>query len=227
MNNNPEPPSDSSGTGDPLRPENQIDPEKLASWSSLFYAIIGGIALGTAISLDLPLVPEPVSIMVPIWLAAGLAAGYIGHLLTLLLHNKRSPFSEYMESMAEAFSDITGKLDSHVIFQISLFSGISEELAFRGLLQGWLSNLIGPVPAIFGAAMAFGVMHAPMEPRLKYWPFMAAGAGLALGFLRYVEGGVIACSAAHFTLNFLNFQMMQKKLQEQGSQKTPQNTANL
>ncbi len=42
---------------------------------------------------------------------------------------------------------------------ISLLAGFGEELLFRGVLQGWLTELAGPWTGVLAAAVVFGLLN--------------------------------------------------------------------
>lgn len=95
--------------------------------------------------------------------------------------------------MARELAQLLGPLRAVEVLVISATSGIGEELLFRGALQPW----IGLVPA----AILFALLHPPLTPGLRAWPWMALGAGLWMGLLAHWTGGMVAPIGFHSALN--------------------------
>jgi len=76
---------------------------------------------------------------------------------------------------------------------VSLLAGFGEELLFRGVLQGWLSELIGPWIGVAIAAVVFGLMH------FLSWTYfaVATGLGLYLGALYELTGNLLVVCLVH------------------------------
>ena len=82
---------------------------------------------------------------------------------------------------AEAvMADILGPLTLVECVLLALASGIAEELIFRGALQ--------PLLGLWLTALIFGAAHVPMRRELIAWPFLAAAAGLLLGWMAIGDG---------------------------------------
>jgi membrane protease YdiL (CAAX protease family) len=66
-----------------------------------------------------------------------------------------------------------------------LLVGPGEELLFRGIVQGWFRRAFGVVPALVGASLLFGVVHAGALVGGGKLVYIAAAAllGLVLGVL--------------------------------------------
>lgn len=79
---------------------------------------------------------------------------------------------------------------------ISLCPGVFEELAFRGLLQGRLSVLMGPLQGALVGGAAFALAHGITMGL----PFHA-GLGIYLSFLRTRSGSLLPGMAAHMLYN--------------------------
>jgi hypothetical protein len=75
---------------------------------------------------------------------------------------------------------------------------LSEEFFFRGLLQQWLSEWIGPAAGLIGASMAFGAAHLPFRG-FPNWRFalLAAAAGWFYGRAFREGGGIRAAMVTH------------------------------
>lgn len=64
-----------------------------------------------------------------------------------------------------------------VLFLLSVFAGVGEELLFRGAVQGWLAVHMGSVTAVLVASVLFGLVH---YASFTYF-VIATGLGLVLG----------------------------------------------
>ena len=79
-----------------------------------------------------------------------------------------------------------------------------EELFFRGLLQRSIARRLGPVVAVAGSAVAFGLVH--LQPDLTGWSQLAltsalASFGIVLGVLAQRTGRLGPSLVAHATFN--------------------------
>ena len=88
------------------------------------------------------------------------------------------------------------------------FVGIGEEVFFRGYVQGRLNEIwgrpwcLGKVnfgPGLLAAALLFGLAHplVAADPSRWAWALWTFAAGLLLGYLRELSGGVLAPIIAH------------------------------
>jgi membrane protease YdiL (CAAX protease family) len=76
-----------------------------------------------------------------------------------------------------------------------------EEAFFRGALFNALEAWACPLPAVVGSAAAFAVVHVPgYGPAALVPDFLA---GLLLGWLRWLSGGLAAPVLAHALADFL------------------------
>ena len=92
---------------------------------------------------------------------------------------------------------ITAGLDGAGILVIASFSGLAEELVFRGLLMPWL----GLVPQ----SILFGVVHAQLSgPSRWVWVAWASVVGLALGIIFALSGSLLGAVLAHALINAIN-----------------------
>ncbi len=85
---------------------------------------------------------------------------------------------------------------------------LTEELVFRGYIQGGLSRLLQRLPyhqtlAIFLASLAFGLSHIGAGWQ---WMLLAGMAGIGYG-IAYRFGGLTAAVLTHFGLNFAHFSL--------------------
>ena len=82
---------------------------------------------------------------------------------------------------------------------VCLVPAVGEELLFRGLLQGWLRPF-GPVVAVAGPALLFGLLHGRLSA-------VVAGlfGGLALGLAAAASGSLVPGMVFHLYNNTLAF----------------------
>lgn len=76
---------------------------------------------------------------------------------------------------------------------LAVFSGVGEELFFRGALQpaiGWVA-----------ASLVFGVLHTSFDRQLMGWTLFATAVGFGLGALFEATGGLLAPIVAHAAVN--------------------------
>jgi len=76
---------------------------------------------------------------------------------------------------------------------VSVAAGLGEELLFRGLLQGLLSERVGVPAAILIASLVFGLAH----PMSGAYVALATLIGLYLGALWYWSGNLLLPIVAH------------------------------
>jgi membrane protease YdiL (CAAX protease family) len=76
---------------------------------------------------------------------------------------------------------------------------IGEELVWRGLVQGALTERIGAARAVALAAAAFALAHAPLGSPLL--PIVAFACALAWGTLRALTGSLVPAIVAHLVWN--------------------------
>ena len=69
------------------------------------------------------------------------------------------------------------------IAALSILAGISEEMLFRGMIQGGLSQVLGTVPALIIASVLFGLVH-----------FATLSYGIIATLIGFYLGGIWICS---------------------------------
>jgi len=135
----------------------------------------------------------------PVDLAIGVAAGLAGGILSVLLV-KAFGWARRLES---EFGWILGGQRVWEIAWIALLSGCAEEFLFRGALQEKFG--------IWIATAVFAVIHWPVNPNFRAWPFLAAVAGLGFGGLQIWTDSLVAPAAAHVVVNFVNLLRITKR----------------
>ena len=83
------------------------------------------------------------------------------------------------------------------IIGVAIFAPIIEEIAYRGIVQGFLEKMIrNPFIVILIQALLFGVVHMNLQQFIY-----AAGVGLILGLIRYWTKSIWPCILAHISFN--------------------------
>jgi membrane protease YdiL (CAAX protease family) len=88
------------------------------------------------------------------------------------------------------------------LVSVPLATVVFEEVAFRGVLWGLIDRAHGPFWATGATAVLFGLWHLSPERPWNVVLF-TAGAGVVLGGLRMVGGGLIAPGLAHWAADGL------------------------
>ena len=104
-----------------------------------------------------------------------------------------------------------GYLLAMVVISV-LLVGPAEELLFRGAIQGRLRESWGPWPAILGATVLFGVIHAPAVSggtgAVIAYIVTAAILGVLLGYLYERTGNIVVPAAIHGANNAAVFGLL-------------------
>jgi membrane protease YdiL (CAAX protease family) len=100
----------------------------------------------------------------------------------------RRPFSELEDA---------GFSHAALIFSLAIFPALSEEVAFRGLMQPWLTVAIGPRKAILISGALFAALHF----NVLGFPYLLL-VGMVLGWLRWKTASLYPSIVLHFLHNF-------------------------
>lgn len=84
-----------------------------------------------------------------------------------------------------------------VVFEC-LMPAVWEEIAFRGLIQGKLNEVIRPTEAIFLTAILFAIIHVDVFSWFYLFLF-----GVVLGFMRLRSKSLWPCVVSHFLHNLV------------------------
>ncbi|CAM9530788.1 unnamed protein product [Phaeothamnion confervicola] len=86
---------------------------------------------------------------------------------------------------------------------LALSAGVAEELLFRGVIQQYLTGVIGPLGAVLVAAVLFGLAHDPVPGASAV---VEAFYGLNFGLVYLLSGGNIwAAAVCHALYDVLTF----------------------
>jgi CAAX protease family protein len=135
---------------------------------------------------------------VPVGIAAGLASQFVMVPVLYL------PFRLFDPSVYHRLGNPAKSLTSSahgigfgvLTVLVVVGSPVVEEVFFRGLLQGSMLGLTGPVPAVAISAIAFGLAHGEAVQLLALVAF-----GVVLGILAQRSGRLGPGMVAHATFN--------------------------
>jgi hypothetical protein len=85
-----------------------------------------------------------------------------------------------------------------IVLSVCVQPAVVEELAFRGVIQSTLEDIVRPGEAVLIAALAFSLMHFNLA---MFVPLAALG--IYLGFLRRWSGSLWPPTLAHFLHNLV------------------------
>lgn len=125
-------------------------------------------------------------------LAAGILAGVA--LVSIWLAARR--WCSSAKRLETQLAELLGPLDRSEIMGLAMLSGFSEELFFRGAMQGaW-----GWLPA----TVLFALLHSGPGAAYRIWTAFAAVAGVVLAGLMIWRGNLLAPVVAHTVVNGWN-----------------------
>jgi len=162
--------------------------------ASLFYAAMGIIAVIWILFSD---------IEVHIFGTKGLLLSYLMAFLVFALSMILSLYAPWAEELEKIFAELLTPLSLPTILGLSLLSGVSEELLFRGAIQNQFGLII--------ASILFGLVHFPINKKMVPWTLMAVVMGFVLGLLYLYSGNLLAPISLHFLINFLNIWAINQK----------------
>jgi uncharacterized protein len=126
--------------------------------------------------------------------ALSLALGALTPLATvsagLLAYRLLPALRAIAEELAPRLVDGAGRGS---LLLVSLFSGVGEEVFFRGAVQ--------PEFGLVAASVLFGIVHVGPDRRYLVWTLWAIAAGFLFGVLYDVSGGLLAPMLAHAAHN--------------------------
>ena len=93
-------------------------------------------------------------------------------------------------------ADVTS--EATIVFAFCIFPAITEEIAYRGLVQHWLQAAIVPWKAIVFASFLFAVTHCS----ILSLPYLLL-VGMLLGWTKWRTGSLYPSMLIHFLHNFI------------------------
>ena len=161
---------------------------RFVSFAAVFYGLLvvaAAIWCGLR-NMDLPLLgPRPLS-----GLLLGCATAVATVTLSLAVYRLVPLARKLAEELAPNLVD---RADRTGLVLVALFSGVGEEVFFRGAVQQEFGIVI--------ASVAFGLAHVGPDRRYLLWTAWAAVAGVIFGVLFEASGGLLAPVTAHAAHN--------------------------
>lgn len=161
---------------------------RFVSFAAIFYGLLAvAAALWCGLrGIGLPIFgPSPAT-----GLGLGLATALGTVSLSLLTYRVVPVTRKLAEELAPSLVD---KADRSGLVLIAVFSGVGEEVFFRGAVQQEFGVLIG--------SLAFGLAHVGPDRRYLIWTAWAVLAGGVFGLLFEATGGLLAPVVAHAAHN--------------------------
>jgi uncharacterized protein len=120
--------------------------------------------------------------------------------LALFLFTLRSRlFQRHRESMDSMLRPVVAQWNVFQMAVVSLIAGACEEVLFRAVLQGWLTEHLSPAPALVLSAIVFGAAHM----LTRTYAILAGTIGLYLGLEMVWTGNLLAPITTHVVYDFL------------------------
>lgn len=139
--------------------------------------------------------------------AVGIAAGVLGVLISRWMERQIDDVRE----LSERFSMVLRTLSRRDAVLLAALSAVGEEALFRGCVQ----EELGLLPA----ALLFALVHSGRDRVWLWWTASAFGAGVVLGGLYELQGGLLAPTLMHFVINGVNIAVLARRgAEEQGEE---------
>jgi len=186
-------------------PANSTTRIALAFECALGFAAIGiGWLMGQSPLVGVSFASDEASRQQVVAVGWGLVA--TGPLLVVLYFCERFPIGP-LRGLNEMTNSVVARMfggaTAGQLLAVAIAAGWGEELLFRGLVQGaisqWVSDWPGQVAAILIASVLFGLCHWLN----KTYAFLAMLAGAYFGLLLLLTGNILAPITAHAAYDFL------------------------
>ncbi len=123
--------------------------------------------------------------------------GALGALCTygalLLLTQIPALFPDNLDRQMRGLHRFASGYSWFVLFLLSVFAGVGEELLFRGAVQGWLAVHTDTTTAVLAASVLFGLVH---YASFTYF-VIATGLGLVLGLAYALSDSILLVMVWH------------------------------
>lgn len=113
--------------------------------------------------------------------------------LMWFMRARSSVIGRFRERQIADFSKIGFLFTPMRVFLISLGAGVSEEILFRGVFQGYAMERLPVALAIIAPNIVFGLLHA----RSALYALIAGMVGCWLGIVYWLSGNLLAPIVAH------------------------------
>jgi membrane protease YdiL (CAAX protease family) len=134
---------------------------------------------------------HPAALVALLLLPVGLAVNYL--YFSFLTEGLGLPESHFLDRLrGRGISELT------LIFSFCVFPAVTEEIAFRGLVQHWLQTALHPVRALVFASFLFTVLHFS----ILSFPYLF-GVGMLLGWAKWKTNSLYPSILIHFLHNYV------------------------
>lgn len=174
---------------------------RLTSFAALFY---GGLVIAAALwsglrGRELFVIGDSV----PLSIVSGLGTAAVTVLAAILAYRLVPALKKLAAEIAPQVVDPANVRD---LILISVFSGVGEEVFFRGAVQQEFGLVV--------ASVIFGLVHLGPDRRYIAWTASAVAAGFLFGWLYIVTGGLLAPIIAHAAHNATIFALWKRSRRE-------------
>ena len=189
----------------PKKPESgetPLSPQAFTLAAVLFEAFLAGIAASVGYLLSYPVSKT----FVLSWADFGIGLGGAAPLILIVLfvaYLPLPPFQKLCRLMDELIVPRFRGCHMLDLLAISITAGIGEEMLFRGLIQGYLSDSIGGPFGIWVGLIAASVLFAAMHPMTLTYALIAGAISLCLGGAWVLTGNLLVPITAHATYDFV------------------------
>ena len=142
-----------------------------------------------------------------------LAAGAAGGVALLGLWHGARIFLPQARRLEGELARVLSSIDRHEALALALISGFSEEVFFRGAVQGAFAS-----HGWLWAALLFALLHTGPGPAFRLWTLFAFVAGLVFGGLTVWTGNLLAAVVAHVLVNGVNLRRLAASPDGMGSE---------
>jgi uncharacterized protein len=124
-----------------------------------------------------------------------------------LLHSRAAPLRRIRLFLENVLQPAMGTWTTPQIAMLSMLAGVCEEVLFRAVLQGGLSEIHGVGSALILASLIFGICHwiTPM------YALLAGLVGLYLGGIWVLTGNLLVPIVAHALYDFVALQWVLRR----------------
>lgn len=136
------------------------------------------------------------------WVPAGLGVGLLATALLVPILEV-GDIDEKSQDVRRIFSDASGVDLGLLILGVLVIAPVGEELLFRGVLLRALQRRIRVGPAIFGAALAFALVHVALDPGTAFGIPALLLLGLVSGWRAVTTSSLSQSIALHSGFNLL------------------------
>lgn len=199
-------PGDPGATGLPTptpEPTLALRPDWMR-WALVLYGAMAAASLAWCAAAGTPwaYVDAEAASAGPRW-GRDLALGVAVAAAVIALSHAITTRTAWGEAVSRELGAMIGRLSLSQCIALALFSGVAEEVFFRGLLQprvGWVV-----------ASLLFGLAH--LAPRRALWPWtgFAFVAGFGFGALFLATGNLVAPVSAHVGINAVNLNLLSRR----------------